>query len=236
MFMSATPAWAQIDVWGEARISTDERRRGLSWSDGDIAPSAQIGVAKDALELSVRVASARKSERHGGADTASDIELGYRLIDSGGLSLRAMGVGHVFTGARGAMSFGEVGGDLSYMIGPAQLTAGARYAPDQAAIGGNNLYLFGEASAGIPTTPFTLRAGIGRSSGSTDDPLRAARLRPQDGGAYTDWWLGVSHVTGPLTIGVTYSDTDIDRARVTALLGDARHTSGKLAGRIGVSF
>ncbi|WP_204283871.1 TorF family putative porin, partial [Klebsiella pneumoniae] len=65
------------------------------------------------------------------------------------------------------------------------------YAPSQSAIGGDNLYLFASANAGIPATPLSASATLGHSTGSTDDPVRAARLRPL--GDYTDWRLGMEY-------------------------------------------
>ncbi len=88
-----------------------------------------------------------------------------------------------------------------------QAKVGAAYAPDQDAIGGDNLYLYGQASAGIPTTPVTINAKLGRSNGS---------LAP-GAGSYVDWSVGADYVLGPLTLGARYVDTDIARAGVKAI-------------------
>ena len=104
----------------------------------------------------------------------------------------------------------------------------------QSAIRGNNLYLYANGYSGIPGTPLGLSAAIGRSSGSVDDPLRAARLRPD--GTYVDWRIGLEHVRGPLTLAVDYVGTDIDQGAPTSPFADARHAGERVLGRVRLSF
>ena len=91
----------------------------------------------------------------------------------------------------------------------------------------------GRARVGVPATPFTLMASAGHSSGSVDDPIRAARLRP--GGSYWDWSLGVDHITGPLTLGLVYTGTDISE-RVPSPFANARDTGDRLTARVALNF
>lgn len=213
--------------------TTDERRRGLSWSEGRASVSGDAALTLGAVELDARVAALRGSVRQDGADAVAD--LGAAIVgDFGPVQLRGRAIGHVFAGAERGMDYAEFGGDARYTLGPVELTAGALYAPPQRAIGGSNLYLSAQAVAGIPMTPFTLVGGVGRSSGTVDDAARADRLRP--GGTYTDWRLGVEHVTGPLTLAIDYVGTDLNDDRVVSPIGDRRHGGDRILGRARFAF
>ena len=81
----------------------------------------------------------------------------------------------------------------------------------------------------------TLTAAVGRSSGTVDDPVRAARLRPA--GRYADWSLGAQYVAEPLTFTLEYTGTDIDDAAVAASpFAALRHAGDRLAARAAISF
>lgn len=229
--VAAAHAQSSPSVGVEATI--DERRRGISWSEGRASVSGDIAVTLGQVELNARVAALRGSPRHDGADAVADLGAAF-VTDAGPFQLRARAIGHVFAGARSAMNYGEFGGDARYTLGPVELTAGALYAPPQDAIGGSNLYLSALAVVGIPATPFTVVGGVGRSSGTVDDSARADRLRP--GGTYTDWRVGVEHVTGPLTLALDYVGTDLNEGRVVAPIGDLRHSGDRILGRVRFAF
>lgn len=231
---AAPPALAQTSTTIDAEVTSDERRRGLSWSEGRVAPSAELRASSGAFDAGVRLVALRGSARAAGADGVADLDLAYTLPLGGGFDLVARGTAHLFAGARGVQDYVEGGGDLGYLLGPVQATGGVRYAPVQGAIGGDNLYLFARLDGGVPGTPFTLHGQIGRSSGRVDDPAAAARLRPD--GSYVDWSLGAARVRGPWTVAVDYVGTDIDRRRVTTPLGDGAHAGDALVGRIGYRF
>ncbi|MET4897509.1 TorF family putative porin [Sphingomonadaceae bacterium jetA1] len=215
-------------------VNSDENRRGLSWSEGKVSPSADIFVTRGALEASGRVVGLRESDRHGGAGVVGDLTLGAGTF-IGPVSVRGRVTGHLFGGAGFNADYFELGGSAAYTLGPVQVDAGADYAPSQSAIGGDNLYLHAGARAGLPATPWTLLAGVGHSSGKTDDPFRAARLRP--GGAYTDWRLGVERITGPVTLGLDYVGTDVSERAASAFpLADAGHSGDRIVGRVRFSF
>lgn len=229
---AALPATAQIQAGVE--LSTDERRRGISWSEGKAAPAAYVRADLPAgFDLGGRVLATRGDPRHGGADGVVEPTLGYSR-EIGGLRLDGFATGHFFAGARGRMDYGELGAGLSYSLGPAQAGVEARYAPAQDAIGGDNLYLGVRGRIGIPATPWTLTASAGRSSGSVDDPARAARLRP--GGTYHDWSLGVQHITGPLTVALEYTGTDIADVGDPSPFAVREHAGDRLAARISLGI
>lgn len=224
--VAVSPAAAQqVDVDASVEIASDLRERGLSDSGGKATLAAAIGVEAGGLRADLRVATLRDSARHGGADTGATAELSYRLRQ-GGLTLDFGGAGRLFGGAAGKADYGELFASAAFLIGPVELGAGAFYAPDQASIGGDNLYLRARGRADLPGTPWSLTGHVGHSSGSVDDPVRAARLRPD--GSYTDWSLGLEWTRGKFGAGLTYSDTDIQRARVTSPFGDAANSGARL--------
>ncbi|MDG5969533.1 hypothetical protein JAGODDHD_00249 [Sphingomonas paucimobilis] len=230
----AAPALAQDRPAIGVELNSDENRRGLSWSEGKVSPSADIFVTSGVLEASGRIVALRESVRHGGAGAVGDLSIGAGTM-VGPVSLRGRVTGHLFEGAGFHADYVELGGSAAYTLGPVQVDAGADYAPSQDAIGGDNLYLHAGARAGVPGTPWTLLAGIGHSSGKVDDAFRAARLRP--GGDYTDWRLGVEHVAGPVTLGLDYVGTDVsERAAAPYPLADASHSGDRIVGRVRFGF
>jgi hypothetical protein len=135
--------------------TTDEVRRGLSWSEGKASASADAAVSLAGFDLSARMAATRAA-RHLGADAVADLTLARRWT-IGLFDVSALVSGHLFAGAADAAHYAELGLGASCALGPARIGAGARYAPRQSAIGGDNLYFYGDAALGIPATPFSLR-------------------------------------------------------------------------------
>ena len=200
---------------GSLEVTTDHRRRGISWSDGDPALDGIVSVPVADLRLDARATTLRGARRHGGADVVFDPSVSYSRDLASGVSLNVGATGHFFAGSAVNADYGEIDLGLGYALGPLQLDLAANYAPDQDAIGGDNLYLQARASAGIPGTGIDVAAHVGRTSGSTDDPLLAARLRPALG-SYVDWGVRVERRFGPLALGLRYSGTDVDTRAVAA--------------------
>ena len=231
----ASPATAQ-GVSASVEAATDERRRGISWSEGRgaLAVGGRLDLPAG-FDIGARATMTRGDPRHGGADAVIDVTGGYGRDIGGGFRVDAFVAGHLFAGAAGRMDYYEGGVGASWSIGPAEVGGDVRYAPPQDAIGGDNLYLSARARVGIPATPYTVMASVGRSSGSADDPVRAARLRPA--GSYSDWSLGVEHVTGPLTLGIAYTGTDVvQRAPIASPFAVARHAGDRIAARVSFGF
>lgn len=223
----AMPAVAQspgVDASVEAM--SDERRRGISWSDGD--PALRLGLSvpvTDGLSIESAATGLWGSTRHGGADGVIDAGLNWTR-QLGGWRLSAQGRYHMFPGASG-QDYGEVGAVAGFLLGPASIDFGAHYAPHQSAIGGDNLYLSIAGAIALPNTPFTLSGHVGRSSGDADDPARSARLRPD--GTYRDHGIALDWYRGRWFAGLRYSGTSIG--------GPARRDAGdKLIARAGFSF
>lgn len=187
----------------------DERRRGISWSDGApvLRAATSLHVA-DGLTVESAASALWGNSRNGDADGVIDAGLNWtRQI--GGWHLSAEGRYHLFPGAWD-QGYGEIGTIVGFLIGPASIDLGLRYAPHQSAIGGDNLYLSMAAAFALPGTPLTLSGHVGHSSGDIDDPVRAARLRPD--GAYLDHGVALDWYRGRWFAGLRYSGTNIDRS------------------------
>jgi uncharacterized protein (TIGR02001 family) len=235
LLFAAAPTRAQVAVDAGVALASDERRRGLSWSDGELSPSATVALRLAGADIGVRVTGTRGDPRHGGADAVADVTAGYGGDIGSGLRLDGFVAGHLFAGAGGRLDYVEGGAGASYALGPAEIGIDARYAPDQAAIGGDNLYVAARARVGIPATPYTVAASVGRSAGQRGDAARAARLRP--GGDYVDWSLGVDRIVGPLTIGIAYTGTDIAaRDVMPSRFANRRDTGDRIAARVAFGF
>jgi hypothetical protein len=220
-----------VEVGVEA--TTDEVRRGLSWSDGEISASADASVGFGGFDASVRMAALRKSDRHGNADVVGDVAIG-KDWNAGAITLRTEAIGHFFGGADISADYGEFGLGARYSIGPLQVRADAFYAPKQEAIGGDNLYLRGSANAGIAGLPISVSVSLGYTTGDTKDS-RSARLRPA--GDYADWRLGVEYNQFPFTIGLDYAGTDVDTSLISiSPYADLRHAGDRVLGRVRLSF
>jgi uncharacterized protein (TIGR02001 family) len=118
---------------------------------------------------------------------------------------------------------------LKGTAGPVSLTAAIYYAPKQEALGNfsntpfsrgqkeDNLYLAGDASVAIPDTPVTINAHIGYSEGNPGLGPNGTSVTPT--GEYWDYSIGAAvNVYGPITLSVSYVDTDIGRAESAYLL------------------
>ncbi|MDB5690037.1 MAG: hypothetical protein JWL91_1913 [Sphingomonas bacterium] len=212
---------------------SDLVERGLSATDGKGALRARIGgTVAGGFRLDASAATLRGSIRNGGADAGIDLIASYRAV-RGTLSLDGGVTGRLYAGASGKLDYVELFGGASALIGPAEVGLTAAYAPDQASIGGDNLYLRARAVAAVIGTPISLTGHVGRSSGSVDDVARSARLRPD--GTYHDWSVGAEYVRGAVTLGLSYTDSDVrpDRAPLPAL---ARRSGARLIARAGLTF
>lgn len=228
-----TPAFAQNDRPVTLEVTSEEERRGLSWSEGRAALAGDLRVSLGRLDASVRAVTLRNSVRHDGADAVVDLSVGTGW-DLGAVQIRTDATGHAFAGARGRMDYVEAGVSASYAYGPLYATLGVIGAPSQHAIGGSNVHVYATANAGIPGTPLTMLAEIGHSSGSVSDPVRAERLRPS--GSYTNWRLGLEHRRNRVTIGVDYVGTDISRTNPESPSSDRRSDADRVIGRVQLSF
>lgn len=207
-------------ITGGATIVSDYRFRGISLSDEDPALQGTLnlnhasglyaGVWGSSLD-DTPVYGAIELDFYGGwrgevaSGTTLDIGLLYYYYPDG-------------DNAAGNSDFAEPYASIAHNFGPVTGKVGAAYAWEQggATGGGDNLYLYSDWSAPIPNTPVSLRAHVGRSDGT---------LSPT--GDYLDWSVGADVVVGPVTVGISYVDTD---------LGNVRNIDAGVFASLGVAF
>lgn len=210
---AATPAAADmtdpppaLDLRAGVTLASDFRLRGLSLSNR----RASLGATLDAVHVSGLHAGLRTASLAGpvarGADALVELAAGYRTM-AGPVELDVGARYFAFAGAAGATDFVEPYAALSYDLGPVGLRASAHYAPRQRALApgsagragrADNLYLRAGLDIGVPGTPLSLAAHIGRDTGGGQ--LTLARR-------YTEWGLGLRHSRGPLTLALDYADS-----------------------------
>lgn len=228
----AARAQGPVSISGSATALTDYRFRGLSASHGDPALQGTVTLALDSGPYVGAFASTtggNPAQAIDRGDAEVDLYAGYATRLPGGFGLDGGLTYYLYPGHAGPRSsnYLESYANLDYSLGPAQARLGAAYAPSgQAALPGrdDSLYLFGELSAGIPLTPLTLRAHVGRTSGA----LGRVNLDPADHD-YVDWSLTAEAAQGPFRAGLSYVDTDLAGTKV-ALPGGGSRRFDRLAG------
>lgn len=249
---AAGPALAQdetapaplVSVSGGATLTSDYRFRGLSRSNE--VPAVQGTIT--ASHASGLYAGAWASTVDGGCDAATLLLTchgGAEVDLYGGFSRIFDGVGvdagityYLYPGgARGARTdFFEPYASISYTLGPATAKAGLAYAwGGQGALdfatrrSDDSLYLYGEGSIGVPRTPFTLRAHVGR----TDGALGRVNINPAND-SYWDWSLTAEAVfRGRFRAGISYVDTSVTDALD---FNDRLGRDATILGYVGVTF
>lgn len=228
VLFSAGPARAQYadDLTASIGVASDERRQGLSWSDGDPVVRGRLSVpVYEGLSLDGATVALWGSDRHDGAAAVVDVGPSY-VRQIGAWRLTADARYHLFVGASG-QGYGEIGAGAGFLVGPISVDLMGSYAPRQTSIGGDNLHLSASAFVGVPGTPLTMSAWVGRSSGDVRNPAKAARLRPD--GTYWDHGVGVDYLKGCWSAGLRYVNSSID--------GPSRRDAGaSMVGRVGLSL
>lgn len=206
---AAAPAVAQditdppgdLTVSGSVTLTSDYRFRGISQTDEDATIQGGITLGHTSGLYAGTWGS--------GIDFAGGTELnvfaGYGREVAPGTAIDVGLLYYVYPGAAGSSDFFEPYASISTTLGPASAKLGVAYAWGQRATGdADNLYLFTDFAAGIPATPVTLTAHVGYSDGAFGGP----------GGSYWDWSVGADvAVTGPLSVGVKYVDSDLPSVR-----------------------
>lgn len=197
---AASPALAQdsydtdppatVEFSGEATAMSDYRFRGISRSDGDVA--ARINLEAHHASGIYGGVTAHTLE---GAPQFADLEFepyaGWKNAIAPLVDLDIGVARRIYTGGPGtvASDYWEPYAGLVGQLGPAQLRLGAAWAPGQDALAGDdNLYLSVDGEFGLPFSPLTFEAHLGRSDG----PLSAASLVAA-GDSTTDWSLGARY-------------------------------------------
>lgn len=223
---TATPAFAQeseepaggdggLDVSVTATVVSDYRFRGVSLSDRDPAAQGSVDLTWNGFYAGAWASSIART-----ADTNVELDLYAGYAGSAGpIEYEVGAIAYLYPGGSGDATIYEGTASLSYTLGPATAKLTANYAPDQENLAGDNLYVSGELRAGIPTTPVTIFAQLGRERGSFY-------------GRKWDWSLGLEVTRGPFTAGIAYVDTNLDSA--TSFLG--RNINAGVVASAGFTF
>lgn len=189
-----------FDISATATFVSDYRFRGVSASDRDPAAQGSIDVAIGGFYVGAWASSIART-----ADTNVELDLyaGY-TGEAGPIEYEVGAIAYLYPGGDGTGNIYEGTASLSYTLGPATARLTANYAPDQENLDGDNFYLSADARVGIPATPITLLAQVGRERGSFY-------------GRKWDWSLGVEATHGPFTASLSYVDTNLNG--VTSGLG-----------------
>jgi len=199
----AAPALAQeeepaggdggLDITGTLTGVSDYRFRGVSASDRDPAIQGSVDVTWHGFYVGAWASSIARTD---GTNVELDLYAGY-AGSAGPVDYEIGAIAYLYPGGHGNANIYEGTASLSYSLGPATAKLTANYAPDQENLAGDNLYLNAELRGGIPTTPVTLFASVGRERGSFY-------------GRKWDWTLGAEFTRGPFTASLAYVDTNLD--------------------------
>ena len=186
---------------------------------GEISLEASVPAGWFAGLSAVTSAYSRAPAAAAGRHAEVDLSAGWSksfglLTPSAGL------IGYVYPGGSRAASV-EAFGALAAKLGPAAITGGVNYAPRQANLRRDNLYLSLSPSIGVPGTPLTLRASVGREAGSLQ-----GGSRPK-----LDYGAGVEARYRRLTFTARWSANDLGAAAY-----DRRRARAGLSVGIGATF
>jgi uncharacterized protein (TIGR02001 family) len=238
LVLAATPALAQdadtkpITVTGGATVVSDYRFRGISQTDKDFAVQGTFTVAHESGIYATVWGSTVDDYVAAGGDQEIDLSVGFKktfgstTVDVGGLYYYYPGAEKILPGYNS--DFLELYGSVSQGFGPATAKLLVAYAPKSSALDfgfgkEDNFYGNFSLSGGIPDTGVSLSAGIGRTF---------TRSFLSGGIKYTDWNVGATYTTGPVTLGVSYIDTN---KRGFSPSGKNIYKGG-IVGSIGVAF
>lgn len=218
LLLALLPAPAMAaELYGEGRLVSDHRFRGLSRSNAEPAVQASLDLEAGDVRAGVFASSLSGAGRPPGAGAELTLSAGYtRPLGLGSLDLGL--TLYNFPGADHAASVIEAQAALSRTIGPLHLTAGAAWAPSQAGLAlrsgahASSLYGWGSARLDVPGTPMSLSARLGHTRGA----LIGGRALAGTARAW-DWKLGMDYAAGPFTIGAALAGTDLGQARAQAL-------------------
>jgi uncharacterized protein (TIGR02001 family) len=204
-----------FDISATVTGVSDYRFRGVSESGLDPALQGSVDVSFHGFYAG---AWASSISRFAGTHAELDLYAGY-TGNAGPLAYDFGVIAYLYPGGDGTGNVYEGKASLSYTLGPATGKLTMNYAPDQENLDGDNLYLNGELRVGIPNTPVTAFASLGRERGSLY-------------GRKWDWSLGLEFTRGPFTASIAYVDTNLDSA--TNILG--RDIRAGIVASAGIEF
>ncbi|WOK36371.1 TorF family putative porin [Sphingomonas sp. C3-2] len=201
---------SDVDVSANIGAVSDYRFRGLSQSDRD--PAVQGGVDVDFSSGWYLGGWASSLSNFGGADAEVDLYGGY-AGQARGMDYSVGVQSYFYPGANG-LNFVEVNGTLAKTLGPASVELKLAWSPDRFD-GRDNLYVSTRADIGIPGTPLTGRARVGRENGAFDEKW--------------DWEAGLVYSRDWLSLSASYVDTNYKGVDEAGSLGRAGFVAGVTA-------
>jgi uncharacterized protein (TIGR02001 family) len=180
-----------ITISGGVAVVSDYRFRGVSLSNKKFAVQPTLTVTHESgLYAGIWGSNITPNT---GDNIEADFYAGYAGGDAITYDIGA--TYYAYPGVSG-ISYVEFTGKLGTTFGPAKLGAQVSYAPKQgSALAKDNIYTGLNASVGVPTTPVTVTASIGRENGAF-------------GAKKIDWSLGANAEFKGFTLGAQYVDTN----------------------------
>jgi uncharacterized protein (TIGR02001 family) len=246
----AAPSLAQdvpkpFTVSGSVGLVSDYRFRGVSQSDKEMAVQGGVTVTHESgFYGSFWGSNLAGWGQFGGSNMELDLVGGVKK-SLGGATVDVGLTWYMYPGGSDLTDFAEPYVKVSGTAGPVNLLAGVAYAPKQRALGNfsntpksrgqskDNLYIWGDVSTGIPGTPITVKGHAGYSHGNPGLGPNGTSVTPT--GEYMDWLVGADYVLGPLTLGVSYVDTDITKKESAYLqpnFSSSKNGSSIASGRV----
>ena len=252
--MSSVPAFAQdepagpVTVSGSVALVSDYRFRGVSQSDRGMAVQGGITATHESgLYAGTWASSLGGWGRFGGSNMELDLFAGYAVPLGENATLDVGLTWYMYPSGADKTDFAEPYVKLSSQIGPIKGLIGVAYAPKQQALGNwqssatsgidnpgdkeDNFYGWVDVSGAVPNTPVTVKAHVGWSDGNPGLGPNGTSIAPT--GKYLDWMAGADlAVPGtPLTLGISYVDTDIARVEEEYLRPNFMVNDSKDAGK-----
>jgi uncharacterized protein (TIGR02001 family) len=229
-----------FNVNGGATIASDYRFRGISQTFKNVALQGTMSVSHESGFYATVWGSTIDDYVAAGGDVELDLIAGYKhtfggtTVDVGVLYYYYPGSEQIIPGLN--TDFIEPYASVSHTFGPVTAKATVAYAPKQSGLDyglgeEDGLYLAGDLSGALPGTPVALTGHIGHSFSKNYITF---------GEEYTDWSIGASYTTGPLTIGVQYVDTNENLTTVSNPFAGSTNlkniSKAGIVGSIGVAF
>ena len=237
----SSPAFAQeaeeeakaITLSGSAAIVSDYRFRGISQTDKNFAVQAGLTASHESGVYVGVWGSSIDDYVAAGGDQEIDLIAGFKksigdtTVDVGAIYYFYPGAEQLLPGYNS--DFAEFYGSVTQAIGPVSAKLAAAYAPSQSALDygfgkEDNFYMNFGLSGTVPDTGLGLSAGVGRTF---------TRSFLSGGIKYTDWSLGATYTTGPVTLGLSY--VDINKAGFNPISGKNIYKGG-VVGSLSVAF
>jgi uncharacterized protein (TIGR02001 family) len=230
----ATPAAAAelgagFSVNGGATVVSDYRFRGISQTKKHFALQGNVSVSHSSGFYATVWGSSIDDYVAAGSDQELDLIFGYKHTWGG--TTVDLGVLYYFYPGNAAgtnTDFFEPYVSVAHTFGPVTGKISAAYAPKQKALTvdgitkEDNLYVAGDLSVPISDSGFAVAGHFGHSFGPSYLTI---------GDGYSDWNVGVTYTTGPLTLGVQYVDTDD-----TLIVPNKNISKAGFVGSVGVAF